>query len=87
MLASAGFSEVTLDALHEPMWFGSDPDDAHRFVLGLMGWMLDGLDDTWRQHALDALSATLTAQAGSDGITFASGTWLIRAVRPPGGTR
>lgn len=27
------------------MWFGSDPDDAHRFVLGLLGWMLDGLDD------------------------------------------
>ena len=87
LLASAGFSEVTLDALHEPMWFGSDPDDAHRFVLGLMGWMLDGLDDTGRDRALGALRATVTAHAGSDGITFASGTWLIRAARPPGGTR
>jgi hypothetical protein len=27
------------------MWFGSDPGDAHRFVLGLLGWVLDGLDD------------------------------------------
>ena len=27
-----------LDALHEPMRFGSDPDDTHRLVLGLMGW-------------------------------------------------
>jgi len=50
-------------------------------VLGLMEWMLDGVDDTGRQHALDALSATLAAHAGSDGITFASGAWLIRAAR------
>ena len=82
LLASAGFSDVTLDALHGPMWFGSDPDDAHRFVLGLLGWMLDGLDDTGRKRALDALSATVTAHAGGDGVTFAAGAWLIRAVRP-----
>ena len=82
LLASAGFSDVTLDALHGPMWFGSDPDDAHRFVLGLLGWMLDGLDDTGRKRALDALSATVTALAGSDGVAFAAGAWLIRAVRP-----
>jgi SAM-dependent methyltransferase len=79
LLAAAGFSDVTLDAVHEPMWFGSDPDDAHRFVLGLMGWMLDGLDDTGRDRALGALRATVTAHAGSDGITFASGAWLIRS--------
>lgn len=82
LLASAGFSDVTLDALHGPMWFGSDPDDAHRFVLGLLGWMLDGLDDTGRKRALDALSATVTAHAGRNGVTFTAGAWLIRAVRP-----
>jgi SAM-dependent methyltransferase len=81
LLAAAGFSDVTLDALHEPMWFGSDPDDARRFVLGLMGWMLDGLDGAGRRRALDALSAAVTVHADSDGITFASGAWLIRAVR------
>lgn len=87
LLASAGFSDVTLDGLHEPMWFGSDPGDAHRFVLGLMGWMLDGLDDTGRKRALDALSATLTVHASSDGITFGSAAWLIRAARAGGGIR
>jgi SAM-dependent methyltransferase len=86
LLASAGFSDIRLDALHGPMWFGSDPDDAHRFVLGLLGWMLDGLDDTGRERALAALTATVTAHASSDGITFASAAWLIRAVRPAGGT-
>ena len=29
LLASAGFSDIRLDALNGPMWFGSDPDDAH----------------------------------------------------------
>ena len=81
LLAAAGFCDVAVDALHEPIWFGSDPDDAHRFVLGLMGWLLDGLDSAARKRALDALSATVTAHAGSDGITFASGAWLIRAAR------
>jgi hypothetical protein len=55
-------------------------------VLGLLGWMLDGLDDTGRERALAALTATVTAHASSDGITFASAAWLIRAVRPAGGT-
>jgi len=87
VLATAGFRDITLDALHEPMWFGSDPGDAHRFVLGPLGWMLDGLDATARERALDALRATITAHAGSDGITFASAAWLIRAKRPPGGPR
>jgi SAM-dependent methyltransferase len=87
LLASAGFCDVMLDALHEPMWFGSDPDDAHRFVTGLMGWMLGGLDETGRTRALAALSGTLTAHAGRDGVTFASSAWLIRAARPTGGTR
>ena len=87
LLASAGFSDVTLDALHGPMWFGSDPDDAHRFVLGLMGWMLDGLDATGRERTLNALTATVTAHVGADGVAFASAAWLIRALRATGGTR
>jgi SAM-dependent methyltransferase len=87
LLAAAGFSGITLDALHEPMWFGSDPDDAHHFVLGLLGWMLNGLDQTGRDRALDALRALVTAHASSDRITFGSAAWLIRAGRPAGGTR
>jgi SAM-dependent methyltransferase len=87
LLAGAGFTGITLEALHEPMWFGSDPDQAHRFVLGLLGWMLDGLDQAGRKRALDALTATVTAHAGRDGITFASAAWLICAQRPAAGTR
>lgn len=73
LLASAGFSDIGLDALNGPIWFGVRSRRRARFVLGLMGWMLDGLDDTGRKRALDALRATVTAHASSDGITFAPG--------------
>ena len=71
----------------------SGPDSARRSTPGAfdnlpaigpadarqLGWMLDGLDDTGRNRALDALAATVAAHASSDGITFASGAWLTRA--------
>jgi len=64
------------------MWFGSDAEDAHAFVRGLLGWMLDGLDDTQRGHALGSLHATLTAHGTGQGVCCQSATWLIRATRP-----
>lgn len=38
----------------ERKWFGTGAEDAHRFVLGLMGWMLQGLDDSGSACAADA---------------------------------
>jgi len=64
------------------MWFGRDTDDAHRLVSGLLGWMLEGLDDTRRARALDALSATMVAHGTPDGVLYESAAWLIRARRP-----
>lgn len=82
VLATAGFTDVDLEAFDEPMWFGDDADDAHRFISGLMGWMLEGLDETGRTRALDALRATVAAHETSDGVLFDSAAWLIRASRP-----
>lgn len=82
LLTTAGFADVELLARRAPMWFGADPDDANRFVLGLLGWMLDSLDDTTRSQALDELRATTTAHQTSEGVLYDSGTWLVRARRP-----
>jgi hypothetical protein len=46
-----------------------------------MGWMLDGLDETDRQRALQALDSSLIAHAGKGGVVFDSGAWLIEARR------
>lgn len=82
LLAGASFSDVELDPRHASMWFGADVDDAYGFVLGLMGWMLDGLDGDARTRALDDLRATITAHQTREGVTYGSGAWLVRARRP-----
>ncbi len=79
---SAGFADVELEGTTAGMWFGNDADDAHRFVLGLMGWMLDGLDDAGRARAIDALHATMAAHETPDGVLFDSAAWTIQATRP-----
>ncbi|MGH9085242.1 MAG: class I SAM-dependent methyltransferase [Acidimicrobiales bacterium] len=80
-LTSAGFEDVELEGFDAPMWFGTDADDGHRFVLGLMGWMLEGLDDTGRTRAIDDLRTTMAAHATPDGVLFDSAAWVISAVR------
>jgi hypothetical protein len=64
------------------MWFGSDAGDARAFVLGLLGWMLAGLDGNQRAQALASLRATLTAHETGHGVLYQSATWLIRATQP-----
>jgi hypothetical protein len=64
------------------MWFGHDVDDADRFVLGLMGWMLEGLDGQRREQARDNLRATLADHETDQGVLYDSATWTIRATRP-----
>jgi SAM-dependent methyltransferase len=81
ILTAAGFTGVEMEGTTAGMWFGTDTDDAHRFVLGLMGWMLDGLDDTGRARAVDDLRATMAAHETSDGVVFGSAAWTIRAIR------
>jgi hypothetical protein len=50
-------------------------------VFGLMGWMLQGLDDAGRDRALDNLRVTVAAHETLDGVLFDSATWLITARR------
>jgi SAM-dependent methyltransferase len=81
ILEAAGFSEIERRGMTAGMWFGHDADDAYRFVLGLLGWMLDGLDDAGRGRALDALRSTVTAHETDGGVIYESAAWIIRATR------
>jgi SAM-dependent methyltransferase len=82
LLGTAGFTDVELDGMSTGMWLGNDADDAHRFVLGLMGWMLEGLDDAGRARAIDGLRATMTAHETANGVRFESAAWIVQATRP-----
>ncbi len=81
VLTTAGFTGIELEGTSAGMWFGDDADDAHRFLVGLMGWMLEGLDDAGRGRALDGLRATLAAHETPEGVVFGSGAWTVRATR------
>jgi SAM-dependent methyltransferase len=81
-LTAAGYRDVEMQAQNEPMWFGSDADDAYQLVSGLQGWMLDGLDDAGRTGALDALRDTTAAHETPDGVLYESAAWIIGATCP-----
>ena len=82
ILAAGGFTNIELEATTASLWFGTDAAAAHGFVLGLAGWMLQGLDDTGRARAVERLRETMSAHETSDGVVFGSAAWTIRGRRP-----
>jgi len=82
LLQSAGFTNINLDGFAAPMWFGRDAADAHRFVFGQLGWMVERLNDEQRHRALDKLMATMREHETSEGVVFASEAWIITANKP-----
>ena len=81
ILTDAGCTDIGLTARSEPMWFGHDAEDAYGFVLGLMGWMLEGLEDAGRAQALENLRVSLTAHHTEHGVFYESATFTISAIR------
>ena len=81
LLADAGFDDIEIDGSEQGMWFGDDVDDAFALVVGLLGWMLEGLDDDARGRALAALRASMADHQTTDGVVYGSAAWTIRAKR------
>jgi SAM-dependent methyltransferase len=84
ILTAAGFEGVDLQDVREPVYFGTDADDAFNFVrtLGMTRGMLDGLDAATAERALEAARATLAEHDTGEGVFFDSRAWLITARRP-----
>lgn len=81
ILDSAGYAHITLDDVRAPMSFGEDVDEAYAFIVTMVGWMLDGLDDDARAGVLDALRASVAQHATPDGVRYGSAAWIVRARR------
>jgi SAM-dependent methyltransferase len=64
VLSAAGYTDVVVREARAPMWFGADADRAYGFTLGLLGWMLDGLDPAGRDQAQRALRSTIETHTG-----------------------
>jgi SAM-dependent methyltransferase len=81
VLGDAGFVDVVSDGFSAPMSFGKDVDDAAEFVLGVSGWMLEGLDDDGRRSAIEALRAGMSRHLVAEGVAYGSAAWLVTARR------
>lgn len=84
ILTAAGFVDVEIVEVREPMYLGADGDDAFSFVagLGLARGLLGGLDAGAREAALDELRRRLWGHATADGVLLGAAAWLITARRP-----
>ncbi|WP_020501608.1 class I SAM-dependent methyltransferase [Sciscionella marina] len=81
VLEPAGFTEVRITPVSEPMYYGRDVDDAFTFVVGQRAGLLEGLDEQARAAALDRLRADLAAHLSAEGVHYGSAAWFTEALR------
>lgn len=82
LLTGAGFTDVELTPLHEPMWFGADVADAYDFLTEQFGWLLRDKDPGTQSKILAAVREDIGDHLTGDGIRYDSAAWLIEARRP-----
>ncbi len=81
LLEGAGFADVVLTSLQETTSYGRSVKEAHAFLVGLLGWMVENQEPARRAASLEALRTTLAAHESPEGIRFGSAAWLITARR------
>jgi SAM-dependent methyltransferase len=81
ILDAAGFVDISVEALNEPMSLGPDPDAALGFVSDFTRPMRQGLDPDANEAALDGLRSMISAHADDAGVNFGSATWIVQARR------
>jgi SAM-dependent methyltransferase len=86
-LAAAGFAEVDVTDVREPVFYGPDTATAYDAVLRLQHAKdpLADLDPTMTGHALERLRASVAAHDTTGGVFFGARAWLVAAVRRPNG--
>lgn len=84
VLEAAGFEEIDLQAVEEPMNFGSDGDDAFVFfaTAGIVEGLTQDLEEEAKAAAVEKLHRALVAHQSEEGVLLGSSAWLITARRP-----
>jgi len=84
VLDAAGFENVHLEPIEEPVNFGADADDAFSFVrtLGIVEGLTNDLDADMKAQALEQVHRALKAHDTGAGVLVGSSAWLITARRP-----
>ena len=85
VLGAAGFVDVQLEAVEQPIEFGADADDALLFVrtMGITKGLTQDLSAESKEQAIDALHRTLAEHETADGVLLGTSAWLITARAGP----
>ncbi|KGM01668.1 class I SAM-dependent methyltransferase, partial [Cellulomonas cellasea] len=81
VLGAAGFADVVLTDVREPLWFGPDMTAALAWVRGFTCTeaALAGLAPDAAERALDRVRSVLAAHLRDDGVWFDGRAWLVTA--------
>ena len=84
VLGAAGFVDIDLQPVDEPLELGKDTDDAYAFVLtaGIVEGLTKDLDAETRTATLGRLRTMLAAHETPEGVLLGTSAWLITAARP-----
>jgi len=83
ILRAAGFADIGLTDLHEPVYYGPDATAALAWVRGFSctNEFLNGLDPAAAARALARLRDMLVARTSDEGVWFDSRAWIVTARR------
>ena len=83
VLAAAGYRDVELTPIDEPMEIGKDAGDALDFAktMGLYEGLTNDLDDEATAEVTDRLHQAFVAAETADGVLLPAAVWLISATR------
>jgi SAM-dependent methyltransferase len=82
-LDAAGFVDVAVEPVTEPLWLGETADAAVELLngTGLARILLDAADPATAERAWQAIAAELDRRRSPDGIWLGSAAWLVTARR------
>lgn len=83
ILHAAGFADVTLTDVRQPLYYGPDVESALAWVRGFTSTnrALQRLDQPAAEQALSRLRDTLAERLSADGVWFDSSAWIVTARR------
>ncbi|HEX9466968.1 MAG TPA: class I SAM-dependent methyltransferase [Acidimicrobiia bacterium] len=83
ILTTVGFVDIAFEKVDQPFLFGTDAEDAYRFVsrISVVRGLLEGVAESDQTRALEQLYSTIERHDTGDGVWFDSAAWLITARR------